>query len=198
MPRPSSPVGTKAFTVRPYLLHHIAKACYHFHNTTKPFRDLLYCLFILVCMFYVVYCSCFSTTHFVGKRLLLSNRFLCHADVNFRLPSNNQFLVGLTGLEPVTPRLSSACSNQLSYRPGLGLLRDSYQRLKISYQSLLFLSLFTETGGGTGTRTPDIQLAKLALYQLSYTPSCGSFRKKGRDARRTGSAQRRACFTHLV
>ena len=26
-------------------------------------------------------------------------------------------MVGLTGLEPVTPRLSSACSNQLSYRP---------------------------------------------------------------------------------
>ncbi len=44
LPRPSSPVGTKAFTVRPYLLHHIAKVFYHFHNTTKPFRDLLYCL----------------------------------------------------------------------------------------------------------------------------------------------------------
>jgi hypothetical protein len=27
-----------------------------------------------------------------------------------------------------------------------------------------------EDGGGTGIRTPDIQLAKLALYQLSYTP----------------------------
>jgi hypothetical protein len=27
-------------------------------------------------------------------------------------------MVGLTGLEPVTPRLSSVCSNQLSYRPG--------------------------------------------------------------------------------
>ena len=26
-------------------------------------------------------------------------------------------MVGLTGFEPVTPRLSSACSNQLSYRP---------------------------------------------------------------------------------
>ena len=26
-------------------------------------------------------------------------------------------MVGLTGLEPVTLRLSSACSNQLSYRP---------------------------------------------------------------------------------
>ena len=25
-------------------------------------------------------------------------------------------MVGLTGLEPVTPRLSSVCSNQLSYR----------------------------------------------------------------------------------
>ena len=27
------------------------------------------------------------------------------------------FLVGLGGLEPPTPRLSSVCSNQLSYRP---------------------------------------------------------------------------------
>ena len=27
--------------------------------------------------------------------------------------------MGLTGLEPVTLRLSSACSNQLSYRPGI-------------------------------------------------------------------------------
>ena len=26
-------------------------------------------------------------------------------------------MVGLTGFEPVTLRLSSACSNQLSYRP---------------------------------------------------------------------------------
>ena len=26
-------------------------------------------------------------------------------------------MVGLTGVEPVTLRLSSACSNQLSYRP---------------------------------------------------------------------------------
>jgi hypothetical protein len=29
--------------------------------------------------------------------------------------------MGLTGLEPVTLRLSSACSNQLSYRPGRNL-----------------------------------------------------------------------------
>jgi hypothetical protein len=32
-------------------------------------------------------------------------------------------MVGLTGLEPVTLRLSSACSNQLSYRPVAGLAR---------------------------------------------------------------------------
>ena len=31
-----------------------------------------------------------------------------------------------------------------------------------------------ESGGGKETRTPDIQLAKLALYQLSYTPVRGS------------------------
>ena len=55
----------------------------------------------------------------------------------------NKYSVGQTGLEPVTPRLSSVCSNQLSYRPFFG---------------------------GKGIRTPDIQLAKLTLYQLSYTP----------------------------
>lgn len=72
--------------------------------------------------------------------------------VRFRLE-----LVGLTGLEPVTLRLSSVCSNQLSYRPFLSV--DG-----------LFLFVFWIVGGGKGIRTPDIQLAKLALYQLSYTP----------------------------
>ncbi len=37
-------------------------------------------------------------------------------------------MVGLTGLEPVTLRLSSACSNQLSYRP----------RFSFSHQLLTF------------------------------------------------------------
>ena len=54
-------------------------------------------------------------------------------------------MVGLTGLEPVTPRLSSACSNQLSYKP-------------------------YKNGGAEEIRTPDILLAKQALYQLSYSP----------------------------
>jgi hypothetical protein len=34
-------------------------------------------------------------------------------------PAKSLEKVGLTGLEPVTLRLSSACSNQLSYRPGI-------------------------------------------------------------------------------
>ncbi|CAE6508701.1 conserved hypothetical protein [Nitrosomonas nitrosa] len=36
--------------------------------------------------------------------------------------SYTPYLVGLGGLEPPTPRLSSVCSNQLSYRPTKDLL----------------------------------------------------------------------------
>ncbi len=34
--------------------------------------------------------------------------------------------MGLTGLEPVTLRLSSACSNQLSYRPGIAEVNSEW------------------------------------------------------------------------
>ena len=91
-------------------------------------------------------------------------------------------MVGLIGLEPMTLRLSSACSNQLSYRPKVSIKSLSLkfkvktdgrqlfqadselQNLKLNSENL---KLFC---GGRGIRTPDIQLAKLALYQLSYTP----------------------------
>jgi len=66
-------------------------------------------------------------------------------------------MVGLIGLEPMTPALSRRCSNQLSYRPNKEVRRQTVN--------------LSEVGGGMGIRTPDIQLAKLALYQLSYTPS---------------------------
>jgi hypothetical protein len=52
-----------------------------------------------------------------------------------RPPAKSPELVGLTGLEPVTLRLSSACSNQLSYRP------DRTPR---------------RVGGAEETRTPDL------------------------------------------
>lgn len=83
----------QAFTVRPYLLHHIAKAVTTSTIPQSPF--VTYCIVSLLGMHvYLVFCSCCSTTHFVGKRLLLSNRFLCHADVNFRFPSIIDFVGG--------------------------------------------------------------------------------------------------------
>lgn len=56
-------------------------------------------------------------------------------------------MVGPDGLEPSTPRLSSVCSNQLSYEPTI-----------------------KKTGGVDRTRTDDLLHAKQALYQLSYDP----------------------------
>ena len=67
----------------------------------------------------------------------------------------------------MTLRLSSACSNQLSYRPGVAGSRCRAP----------------PPGGGKGTRTPDIQLAKLALYQLSYAPIGGGCQGPGSSAR---------------
>ncbi len=99
------------------------KVFYHSYNTTKPFRDLLYCLFILVCMFLCCCSCCYSTTHLLESDCFSAIVFFAtQMSIFVFLPISN-FLVGLTGLEPVTPRLSSACSNQLSYRPGLGLLQ---------------------------------------------------------------------------
>ena len=63
-------------------------------------------------------------------------------------------MVGLTGLEPVTPALSRQCSNQLSYRPAYIPIPNRQCR----------------NGGGKRVRTADPLLAKQVLYQLSYTP----------------------------
>ena len=52
--------------------------------------------------------------------------------------------MGLSGLEPLTSRLSGVRSNQLSYRP--------------------------EFGGDEENRTPDPLLARQVLSQLSYAP----------------------------
>ena len=79
--------------------------------------------------------------------LLMSKNLICVFYIVCRhLPKLLPKMVGQARLELATPRLSSACSNQLSYRP---------------------IWLF---GGGNRIRTDDILLAKQALYQLSYTP----------------------------
>ena len=68
-------------------------------------------------------------------------------------------MVGPDGLEPSTPRLSSACSNQLSYEPALTGEKsgevDDHDRSKF---------------GADRIRTDDVLLAKQVLYQLSYDP----------------------------
>ena len=55
-------------------------------------------------------------------------------------------MVGTSGLEPPTSRLSGGRSNRLSYEP-----------------------IF---GGDKRDRTADLLLARQALSQLSYTPVC--------------------------
>ena len=55
-------------------------------------------------------------------------------------------LVGVTGVEPVTLRLSSACSNQLSYTP---------RRLRRNFKFQI-RNLKLNIGGAEETRTPDL------------------------------------------
>ena len=67
-------------------------------------------------------------------------------------------LVGSSGLEPPTSRLSGARSNHLSYEPIFTVVNSA----------VLTCSL----GGDDGIRTHDPLLAGLVLSQLSYTPGC--------------------------
>ena len=77
-------------------------------------------------------------------------------------------LVGSSGLEPPTSRLSGARSNQLSYEPLLnGALRV---RSCLLFGASPFLH---HSGGDDGIRTHDPLLAGQVLSQLSYTPIFG-------------------------
>ena len=67
-------------------------------------------------------------------------------------------MVGVNGVEPLTPRLSSACSNQLSYTPN-----DSLQRVNVEASERDFHAFYalrsdasTKYGGAEETRTPDL------------------------------------------
>ena len=57
--------------------------------------------------------------------LLLAKQALSQLSYSpvFGTSSGTSVLVGLDGFEPSTPALSRRCSNQLSYRPGSGMLR---------------------------------------------------------------------------
>ena len=71
-------------------------------------------------------------------------------------------VVGSSGLEPPTSRLSGVRSNQLSYEPIL------------SFFGFLHLSLRLKSrGGDEQNRTVDPLLARQVLSQLSYAPISG-------------------------
>ena len=70
-------------------------------------------------------------------------------------------MVGLSGLEPPTSRLSGGRSNRLSYKPILVWLNS------LSLRVLLDVAIH---GGDKRDRTADPLLAKQVLSQLSYTP----------------------------
>ena len=70
-------------------------------------------------------------------------------------------LVGSSGLEPPTLRLSGARSNHLSYEPIWYGLRFPLRPFSIPLK---------KDGGDEEDRTPDPLLARQVLSQLSYTP----------------------------
>ena len=74
-------------------------------------------------------------------------------------------MVGVTGFEPVTLRLSSACSNQLSYTPAVALramagrpawLASRRFREIPGWPASRSSLLRAKAGGAEETRTPDL------------------------------------------
>ena len=109
----------------------------------------------------------FSQKIFLNIQLSVSFLFLYsvfneHLSYCFRCAST--ILVGSSGLEPPTSRLSGARSNQLSYEP-------------IDYSVVFPTGTLSAmpTGGDDGIRTHDPLLAGQVLSQLSYTPILGIF-----------------------
>ena len=71
----------------------------------------------------------------------------------------NRRLVGTSGFEPPTSRLSGVRSNHLSYAP-----------IMLYITALKLFVLPSSLGGDEEDRTPDPLRARQVLSQLSYTP----------------------------
>ena len=98
-------------------------------------------------------CFCFHSLYLSPRIYYLLSLCSCQGTV-----------VGSSGLEPPTSRLSGARSNQLSYEP-----------LLLASSSAGFFAV-RRTGGDERVRTAGLLLARQALYQLSYTPTlCSRF-----------------------
>ena len=77
-------------------------------------------------------------------------------------------LVGSSGLEPPTSRLSGARSNRLSYEP-FSFFPQAVSNHSVHVRPFALLPL--SSGGDEGIRTPDPLRAKQVLSHLSYTPA---------------------------
>lgn len=158
-------------------------ACWHQGILHKPFvssfrilfqmlpKAPMFARYLSACV-YAWFCLCRNCFSHICRLVLHSSFSRCEALFATRMsisffsavffPSHPflrplQALVGLTGLEPVTPRLSSVCSNQLSYRP--------------SFLPSPFFSLALPTlveARGLEPRTSSLQSWRSS--QLSYTP----------------------------
>ena len=127
------------------------------------------CSFLLILLLYSVF-----NEHFLyqaSQRVIA----LLLAELSALLGSRHCRVVGSSGLEPPTSRLSGARSNHLSYEP---IKLFGVSRLS----RLVFASPYVfcrpgigrpgfRTGGDDGIRTHDPLLAGQVLSQLSYTPS---------------------------
>ncbi len=80
-------------------------------------------------------------------------------------------MVGSSGLEPPTSRLSGVRSNHLSYEPILTLRTIHPRAAQLSLLLPGASCVQLQAGGGDeGNRTPDPLLAGQVLSHLSYTP----------------------------
>lgn len=121
--RPSSPVGSKAFSASPSFLFPFLRAVSRARYGSGvplaiflrgPVRFLAFFLFFGNCFLPLSW----LVLHGSRREALFATRMSIFPSLLLQLPLRlPPSLVGLTGLEPVTPRLSSVCSNQLSYRP---------------------------------------------------------------------------------
>ena len=120
--RPSSPVGTKAFTISPWVpLSNPGDSLLKFFRVDfLPERIRFVCL-ILVCVLYI-FGNCIFPTKLLEYQSFLTDicnfatrMSICCLQAAIACGCYQEGLIRLVGLEPTTPRLSSACSNQLSY-----------------------------------------------------------------------------------
>ena len=120
-----------------------------------------------------------------GFQPLLKPDLKTQIPLDFEIQQQIAALVGPSGLEPPTLRLSVVRSSQLSYGPVVDadcvsfaaalapqLTHSVASPLQIPNAALVCdLSLGTLFGGDSRVRTGDLLLARQALSQLSYIPS---------------------------